>query len=306
MADQPLINQTGLTDVLPEAPPAQRPVRATPRSTPRVALEAVPTEQRRSFIASLDGYLLVIVGILLAMGLMMVYSTTFDWSYQTYGNEATIFLQHVRNMGIGLVAMMIAAFVDYRLWRRVAVPLLLITIGSLVAVLLFGDDVFGARRSLINGSFQPSELAELVTVIYMAAWLSSRRTQIRSITYGLLPFAFLVGIVAVLILRQPDISTAATVVGVAGIMFFLAGADLLQLAITGAVVGIIGFIYVTSFGPSYAQGRLSSYVSSVSDVTQSDYHVQQAIIAFNNGGLTGVGLGQGKQKFGNLPAPPYR
>ncbi len=303
MADQPLIDTNTLPDVMPEAPRAPRPVRATPRSTPRVGLEVVPSEQKRSFIATLDGYLLVIVGILLAIGLMMVYSTTFDWSYQTYGNEATIFLQHVRNMGIGVVVMAVTAFIDYRLWRRVAVPLLLITIGALVAVLLFGDDVFGARRSLINGSFQPSELAELVTVIYMAAWLSSRRTQIRSITYGLLPFAFLVGIVAVLILRQPDISTAATVVAVAGIMFFLAGADLLQLAVTGAIVGIIGFVYVTSFGPSYANGRLSSFVSSVADVTQSDYHVQQAIIAFNNGGLTGVGLGQGKQKFGNLPAP---
>lgn len=303
MADQPLIDTNTLPDVMPEVPRAPRPVRATPRSTPRVVTEALPNEQRRSFVASLDGYLLVIVGILLAIGLMMVYSTTFDWSYQTYGNEATIFLQHLRNAGIGIVVMLVVTIVDYRLWRRLAVPLLLITIGALVAVLLFGDDVFGARRSLINGSFQPSELAELVTVIYMAAWLSSRRTQIRSITYGLLPFAFLVGIVAVLILRQPDISTAATVVAVAGIMFFLAGADLVQLAITAAIVGVIGFVYVTNFGPDYAHGRISSYVSSVADVTQADYHVQQAIIAFNNGGLTGVGLGQGKQKYGNLPAP---
>lgn len=303
MADQPMYENSPITDVLPEAPPAPRPVRATPRSVPAVPLQAPATEQKRGFLATLDGYLLVLVGILLAIGLMMVYSTTFDWSYQSYGNESTIFLQHVRNAFIGGAVMLVMAFVDYRFWRRVAVPLLLVTIGALVAVLLFGDDVFGARRSLINGSFQPSELAELVTVIYMAAWLSSRRTQIRSITYGLLPFAFLVGIVAVLILRQPDISTAATVIAVAGIMFFLAGADLLQLAVTGAIVGVIGFVYVTTLGPDYAQGRLSGFVESVADVTQADYHVQQAIIAFNNGGLTGVGLGQGKQKFGNLPAP---
>src|SRR5678815_192323 len=126
MTDHGLIETTGIPDVLPEAPPAQRPVRATPRSTPRVTAEVSPTEQKRSFIATLDGYLLVIVSILLAMGLMMVYSTTFDWSYQTYGNAATIFLQHVRNAAIGGVVMFIAAFVDYRLWRRVAVPLLLI------------------------------------------------------------------------------------------------------------------------------------------------------------------------------------
>src|SRR4051812_1938198 len=118
MADQPLIDTNSFPDILPEAPSAQRPIRATPRSTARFAMEAVPTEQKRSFITTLDGYMLVIVGILLAIGLMMVYSTTFDWSYQTYGNEATIFLQHLRNAGIGLVAMLIVAFVDYRIWRR--------------------------------------------------------------------------------------------------------------------------------------------------------------------------------------------
>ncbi|MBN8618800.1 MAG: cell division protein FtsW [Anaerolineae bacterium] len=301
MADQPLVDLPSVTDAPPAAAP--RPVRATPRSTPRVNVEAAPTEQKRGFIATLDGYLIVIVGILLAIGLMMVYSTTFDWSFQSFGNEATIFLQHLRNAFIGLGIMLLLVLVDYRVWRRVAVLLLLITIGALIAVLLFGDDTFGARRALINGSFQPSELAELVIVVYMSAWLSSRRTQIRSITYGLLPFAVLVGIIAVLILRQPDISSAATVVAVAGIMFFLAGADMLQLVVTGGIVGIIGFVYVTSFGPGYAQGRIDSFVSGVADVTQADYHVQQAIIAFNNGGLTGVGLGQGKQKFENLPAP---
>ncbi|MEZ4670429.1 MAG: putative peptidoglycan glycosyltransferase FtsW [Anaerolineae bacterium] len=300
MTDRPLVD-VPLNDV--PSVPAPRPVRATPRSVPRVASEDNAGEQKRSFISTLDGYLFVLVGILLAIGLMMVYSTTFDWSYQSFGSESLIFFQHVRNALIGGAILLVMAFVDYRLWRRLAVVLLLVTIGALVAVLLFGDDTFGARRALINGSFQPSELAELTIVVYMAAWLSSRRTQIRSITYGLLPFAILVGIVAVLILRQPDISSAATVVAVAGIMFFLAGADLLQLIITGAVVGIIGFVYVTSFGPNYAQGRIDSFVSSVADVTQADYHVQQAIIAFNNGGLTGVGLGQGKQKFGNLPAP---
>jgi cell division protein FtsW len=234
---------------------------------------------------------------------MMVYSTTFDWSFQSFGSQSTIFLQHVRNTVIGMVLLFILAFINYRVWRRLAVLILLVTIGALIAVLLFGDDVFNARRALVNGSFQPGELAELAVVIYMAAWLSSRRTQIRSITYGLIPFAVLVGIVAGLVVLQPDISTAATIIVVAAIMFFLAGADLMQMAVAGAIVAVMGIIWVTNFGPNYAQGRLNSYLSSVADLTQADYHVQQAIIAFSNGGLTGVGLGQGKQKFSNLPAP---
>lgn len=300
MADQPLVDVSPpiTTDI-----PAPRPVRATPRSTPRFVPEAAPVERRRGFLFTLDGYMLVVVGVLLAIGMMMVYSTTFDWSYQSFGNQTTIFMQQVRNIGIGCVVSALLALIDYRIWRRLAVLILLFTIGALVAVLIFGDDVFNARRALINGSFQPGELAELTIIVYMAAWLSSRRTQIRSITYGLIPFAVLVGIVAALVLAQPDISTAATIIVVAGVMFFLAGADLIQMAVAGVVVGVIGIVWLTSIGPGYAQGRLDSYVSGSSDLTEADYHVQQAIIAFNNGGLTGVGLGQGKQKFGNLPTP---
>ena len=105
----------------------------------------------------------------------------------------------------------------------------MIVIGLLVAVLLFGDDTFGARRALINGSLQPGEAAELVMVVYMAAWLSSRRTKIRSIAYGLLPFSMILGIVGGLVMLQPDLSTAAVIFVVCGTMFFLAGADFKQL-----------------------------------------------------------------------------
>jgi cell division protein FtsW len=303
MADQQFVDLPAFEDD-PAPSPAPRPVRATPKVMPRVPVgEAAPSERRVGFLASIDGYLIVVMGILLAIGLLMVYSTTFDWSYQDFGSEWAIFTQHGRNAVVGIVIMLLLIAIDYRIWRRLAVLLLLVTIGALVAVLLFGDEVFNARRSLINGSFQPGELAELVIVIYMAAWLSSRRTQIRSITYGLLPFAVLVGIVAALILAQPDISTAATIIIVAGIMFFLAGADLVQMGVALLVVVVVGVVYVSYVGPEYAQGRVSSYLSGTSDVTQADYHVQQAIVAFTNGGLTGVGLGQGKQKFGNLPAP---
>jgi cell division protein FtsW len=130
-------------------------------------------------------------------------------------------LNHVRNAVIGGAALVLLALVDYRRWKRLAVLALLATIGTLVAVLLYGDDTFGARRSLIGGSFQPGELAEFVMVFYMAAWLGSKSTKIQSITYGLIPFAMLVGIVGVLVMLQPDISTAGMILIVCGVMFFL-------------------------------------------------------------------------------------
>lgn len=287
-----------------EDEPAPRPVRGAGVKTPARALPVTePQERSRGFLGTIDAWLCVVTGLLLAIGLMMVYSTTFDWSFQEFGSQYTVFFQQLRSLGVGIGVVIVLMLLDYRLWRRFSVLMLLGTVGALVAVLLFGDTVFGSRRALINGAFQPGELAELVIVIYMATWLSSRKTQIRSLTYGLIPFAVLVGIVAALILAQPDISTAATIVVVAGIMFFLAGADLVQIGVAAAFIGVVGVLYITQSGPDYAQDRVSSFLSGASDVTQADYHVRQAIVAFSNGGLTGVGLGQGRQKFGNLPAP---
>lgn len=292
MADQPL---TPPTFIEADAPPM-----VMPSAAPRMWVG----DQRKRFAATLDPYLVTVISGLLAIGLMMVYSTTFDWSYQTYGSDSVIFMQHVRNLIIGVTIMLLLTFIDYRIWRRFAIWMLLVVISMLVAVLIFGDDTFGARRALINGSYQPGEAAELVIVIYMAAWLSSRRTKIRSITYGLIPFTVLVGIVGGLVMVQPDLSTAAIIFITSGIMFYLAGADMKQIAIAGILVAVIGYV-VAQLGllPSYAADRVDSYLSGVANLTQAHYQVQQAVIAFLNGGWTGVGLGEGRQKFGFLPAP---
>ncbi len=251
----------------------------------------------------IDRWLLLLVGLLLVTGTLMVYSATFDWSYQSFGSEIEILLRHIRNILIGSVFLVVLALLDYRFLRRMVVWLLLITIGFLVAVWLFGDDTFGARRALIAGSFQPGEAAELVIVLYMAAWLSSRRGQIRSIGYGLFPFSVLVGIVAGLIFMQPDFSTSAIIIVTSTVMFFLAGADLRQLLGTFGLTSLV-MLMVTWLGllPDYVPNRVTTYLAGVTDLTQANYHVQQAIIAFLNGGWTGVGLGNGRQKFGFLPA----
>lgn len=248
-----------------------------------------------------DVYMLTVVGMLLAISFMMVYSTTFDWGYRQFDNRAHFLILHIRTTAIGLVSMLVFTFLDYRLLRRVALPGLLVVVGALTAVLLFGDDAFGARRGLIGGRFQPGEAAQLITVIYMAAWLSGKRTKIRSIAYGLVPFAVLVGIIGGLVLLQPDLSTAAIIFVTAGLMFFLAGANIVHIAIAGVGITMAGVVMVQQL--SYAQDRIASYFSGIQDLTQTNYHVQQAVLAFIEGGWFGVGLGAGRQKFGYLPAP---
>jgi cell division protein FtsW len=271
---------------------------------PARAMPSASTERSLTFWQTLDKPMLIIVGVLLAIGLIMVYSTTFDWSFALTGSPTAKVLEQARNVGIGIAAALAALVFGHRRLHRFSILILIGTLGSLIAVLLFGDDVFNARRSLIAGRFQPGELAELTMVIYMAAWLSSKTTRIRSLTYGLLPFAILVGLVCGLVILQPDVSTAVIIFAVCGTMFFLAGADLVQIGTAAGIAGLAGVVLVLSGNLLYAQDRVGTFVASITDITRAQYQVFQAYVAFSNGGLFGVGLGLSQQKFNNaLPAP---
>lgn len=248
-----------------------------------------------------DTLLLVVVGALLAFGMMMVYSSTFDWSYRQFGDPNTIFMRQVQWLGVGLVGMLVAARMRYAWWRRVALLLMLVTLGALVWVLLFGSSTFNAQRSFFRGSVQPSELAKFATIIYLAVWLDSKRDKIREMSYGILPFAIIVGVITGLILLQPDLSAAATIVLVATLMFFAAGADMFQLGLVSAMGSLTAWavLQVSETG----RQRLADYLKGVEDITNASWHVQQAAVAFVNGGWFGRGLGESRQKFLALPTP---
>ena len=248
-----------------------------------------------------DGVLLVIVGALVAIGLMMVYSATFDWSYQRYGNPNTVFLLQLRSLGIGLVVMIVAARMNYRWWRWLALGVMVVAVALLGYVLIKGSSAFGAQRSVFKGSVQPSELAKFATVVYLAARLSSKGDKIRQWGYGIIPFGMIIGFVAALILLQPDLSAAATIVIVASIMFFVAGADLIQMGLVVlAGSGVAWLVLQTS---ETGRKRLFDYLAGMQDIMQASWQVKQAAIAFVNGGVFGRGLGQSYQKFGFLPTP---
>jgi len=247
-----------------------------------------------------DYILMLAVAGLVIIGLMMVYSATFDWSYQKYGSSFRIASRQFLWVGLGLIALMVMAGIPYDWWQRVAVPVMGVALLLLVLVLFVGDERFGARRSFFGGSVQPGELAKLATAIYVAAWLASKGDQIRDVTYGLVPFAILIGMVAGLIVMQPDISTAVLIVLTALAMFFFAGADIFQLAIGGIVSGITFLVLINQL--PYARQRIDEYLQIWRDPTRVGYHIQQALIALGSGGLFGVGLGQGQEKLGYLPA----
>lgn len=286
------------------------PSREKTAATPR---EEIRTTGSQPFSFDFDIYLLLTVGILLAVGLMMVFSTTFDWSYQVFGSPTRIFLLQVRSLVVGLVVMFVAARIDYHWVRRLALPIFVVTgLVLLLLLLLRGPDdaTFGAQRAFLNGSYQPGEVAKLTMVMVLAGWLHNKADSIKKITY-LLPFAAAVGLVCGLIVLQPDLSNALIIFIVAWSLFFLAGANVFQLLASVGAAGLVGYLLTLQF--SYARDRLVLHWQAVSDLTTASWHVQQAVIAFTAPGhnplnpsqpnIFGVGLGQSSQKFGYLPAP---
>ncbi|RMG63571.1 MAG: putative lipid II flippase FtsW [Chloroflexi bacterium] len=239
--------------------------------------------------------------LLTALGLVMAYSTTFFWSQVKEGNPLAIFSRQLLYAGIGLVGLVFFSWLDYGILRRFAVWIMAGCLAALIAVLLFGDDVFGARRTLLNGSMQPSELVKLGVIIYAAAWLASRRDQVRSVSNGLAPFGVIVGAVSFLIVLQPDLSTAAVIVMVALAMFFMAGASGQQLGLV-TLIALAAFLVLTTVVP-HAAVRMNEFIKVWQVPNEMDYHIRQTLITLGGGGLLGNGIGASGQKFGYLPTP---
>jgi cell division protein FtsW len=250
----------------------------------------------------IDYPLIVVVVTLLLVGLMMVYSATFGLAAQEYDDPAHFFIRQVVWTALGGVLAALLARVEYRQWRRHSITLMGLVLALLVIVFIVGAARFGAQRTLWQGSIQPSEFAKIIIIIYVADWVSSKGERIKQVTYGLIPFAILIGVVAAIIVSQPDISTAVIIVLTAVVMFFTAGADLIQLLI-GFAFGSAAFALLISRS-AHAWARVSTYLAALNDpYAGSSYQVREALMALGLGGLTGQGLGMGTQKTSGLPLP---
>jgi cell division protein FtsW len=247
-----------------------------------------------------DYLLIIAVAALLIAGLMMVYSATFALGYQLYGQPTYFFIRQLLWMGLGLLAMIIIARIEYHVWRRWSIPLMAGALLLLGLVLAVGSDRFGGQRWLLNGSIQPGEIAKLAVIVYIADWLSSKGERIRHVTYGLVPFAILLGFVTGLIMLQPDFSTAVLIATTAIAMFFIAGGDVWQMIASGILGGTTFAVLITR--SEYRLARVISFINPTGDHLGGNYQVRQILIALGSGGITGLGLGDSRQKFGYIPA----
>jgi cell division protein FtsW len=256
-------------------------------------------ELRKGF----DNSILLLSVVLTCLGVVMVYSASSIMADKRYA-DGFFFLK--RQGGFALVGFMIMAVVaqiDYRYYRKVAGILFLISIGLLVAVLIpgVGTKISGAARWIKMPGFnvQPAELVKLTLVIFLAHSLTRKGVRIKEFFHGFLPYFLILMVVVVLLLGQPDLGSALTVVSVALIMLAVAGTRLRYMMILAA--GAIPALYFLVMNVEYRRRRIMAFLDPWDDPTNSGFQIIQSWIAFGSGGIVGNGLGESKQKLFYLP-----
>ena len=216
-----------------------------------------------TFLRGFDVPLAVIVFALTSFGLLMLYSSSWDFSFSAYGDAMFMFKRQINWLLLGLVIATVLAFVDYHAWRKYVVVAMSATILLLIVVLLMSEIRFNAKRAIFGGSVQPSELAKLVSIMYLSVWLYAKRQQLHDISLGLIPLGVILGVVGGLIYQQPDLSAAATVLMLGGLLFFLAGGDLKQIGVL-LLVAVAAAWIVASISAT-GQQRVGDFLAGIKD-----------------------------------------
>jgi len=248
-----------------------------------------------------DYPLLLLTAVLAIVGIIVMYSASFVVALVNHDDPHYFLTRQAMWAVLGTILMVTAIRTDYRRWRTAAVPFLLVCIAALVAVLVVGVEVNGAKRWLGVGPYtiQPSEFAKLGVVVYLAAWLESKGPTIRSLEHGMLPFIFVIGVVGFLIMLQPNLGTTLVIVVIAGTMFWSAGASSRQIVGLGAVALMgVGLLATTA---TYRSDRLFAFFHPEGDPEGRGFQTLQSLIAIGNGGVTGLGLGASRSKFFYIP-----
>jgi cell division protein FtsW len=261
---------------------------------------AQPLGTRHSRWLGFDPWLLLLVIGMIAFGLVMVYSASWDVSWRLFLDPDAIFFKQLGNLAFAAAVMLLAAFFPLHWLRRLAVPVLGAAILGLVLSLVLSVGG-GPRRAILGGSVQPSEMATLALIIYLAVWMESKGERLSEWGYGFLPLMMILGIVDGLVLAQPDLSVVLTAAMVALVMFYLAGAKTAQSLVITLGGGVVGYVLVRLTNTGRA--RWDQYLAGLIDVDEASYHVQHSLQALYSGGIFGRGLGASREKFGLLPAP---
>ncbi len=249
-----------------------------------------------------DNLLLLTVLILTGMGLVMIYSTSSILAEDRFGASNFFLKRQLLAAALGIVVMYLTMNTNYEIHRKFALPFLLVSIALLVVVLVPGiSPIRGARRWITwNGfSFQPSELAKIAIIIFLAHSLARKQERIKNFKKGFLPYLFVSGVVVGLIFLEPDLGGALNIAVLLFIMLFAAGARLSYLV--GASIISLPAVFYLLVSEEYRWQRIITFLNPWEYAEDAGWQLIQSFLAFGSGGIWGVGLGEGRQKLFYLP-----
>jgi cell division protein FtsW len=252
----------------------------------------------------IDLVLLSATLLLVSLGLVMVYSSSAVYAASKYGSGGFFLTRTLAFSALGFIALYVGWRVDYRVYQRLIYPMLGVTFLVLIAILIpgVGKRVDGAVRwfRIFGFSIQPSEPAKFVLVAYLAYSLAKKRESVRSFSVGFLPHLCVAGLMAALVLKQPDLGTAAVLAAVSLAMLFISGTKLSYLVLSLLVALPIGYQLIV--GTSWRMRRLLAFLDPWAYRKDAGYQISESLISVGSGGFSGLGLGEGKQKLFFLPA----
>ncbi len=252
-----------------------------------------------------DYVFIFLLTVLVVFGLVMLTSASSDVAKVQYGNSF-YYLTHQILFGLlpGLVGFLLGVFLDYKIWQKISLYLLIVGVAFLLMVFTpLGYQAYGADRWLrIAGfGFQPSEFVKLAAILYVASWLSKASVRRQRFREGTLPFFIILIMVVLPIILQPATTTVVLIVSSTLIMYLIAGAKLKSLAFI-VIIGVLALALLIAVTP-YRFQRVFSFLHPSSDTLGKTYQINQSLIAIGSGGAWGVGYGRSTTKLHYLPEP---
>jgi cell division protein FtsW len=252
---------------------------------------------------AVDKWLLIAVAGLLVVGVTMVLSTSYLYADERFADGTYFFRKQLIALGAGVIGLIACSLLSAPAYRRLAYPLLGLTLVILILVVIPGIGALrgGARRWLIFAGvgFQPAELAKLALVIYLAHSMAKKEDRIKTFAIGVLPHLIVTGVCLGLLLLEPDFGTALILVMLLYSMLFIGGVRVAHL-LASALLALPALIYIMLTAP-YRVRRLTTFLDPWGDPQNTGFQVVQSLIAFGSGQVWGRGLGEGRQKLFYLP-----
>ncbi|MBQ2840191.1 MAG: putative lipid II flippase FtsW [Oscillospiraceae bacterium] len=250
---------------------------------------------------TIDYPFLILVIVLMAIGLLMLFSASYATAYYENQTSTYYFTRQAIFAVSGIAIMFIVSFMDYHIFKMWSPVIMLVTIALLVIVLFIGKGNFGEKRWLDLGfiQFQPSEFAKLAVILLFSAMISSKAEKMHTFRYGVLPYVTILAVLAGLMFLEPHLSGAILIVGVGAALMFMGGTH------WGWFAGAIGTAVVAGAAAisflDYARQRVQTWLDPFLDPRGDGYQIIQSLYAIGSGGALGLGFGNSRQKYLYLP-----